>query len=1121
MTESEHYINLERRIKAIEELLQNADLLSKKDQAVINPDTELLNEVFENSRYAIVILEPVAGTELFKINKVNLAFEQTEDINRQQVIGKTLVEIFPGIINSEVFDIITRVSNTGNSERHPLFYYEDSRIKGWRDYYVMKLSNAFIAIIYQELSEKKTETPSSLKYQLKYNSLYESALALLEAAPGQNLYRLTGNLLSKLACNTYIIVNSYNAATQSLITESISGPGLNRGELTVLLGKNPIGQDYKLNQKAIKTLLNGKLFRVKSDLYKALNTQIPYPVCNEIEELYKINYIYTVGLICDNSFYGNVLLLSSELIAEDLDIINIFLKQASLMLHRSSVADSLKTEKEYFNVTLDSISDAVITTDINGSIVFINNIAESFCECNPAQSIGLPFSSIFNIIDKNNSFNFESILNSVVADKKPVNIIDKIWINTKSGKEIFIQLNIAPIIKENKEIIGIVIVLKDLSELIISNIRQNKNEEKYKKLINEIPLAIISCDLNGNILYVNDVMLNLLGSPSQEATKEINLFSYQPLIDIGFSQHIKQCLQTGEKIIFSNSYTSKWGKTIYFQVHTIPTRDNDNQIIGAMIMGMDTTASKKAEDAIKDSEELFKSITASAYDAIVVINDDGNICFWNKAASKIFGYTQEEIIDKNYELLFLPSPELENFKNGFVNYKNTGQGFVINNTLELTAKKSNNIEFPVEISISAIKYKNKWSVVVIIRDATFRKLQEQALKEAKLKAEEADNLKSAFLANMSHEIRSPLNAIAGFAGLLADSDLSDEERKEYSTLVNNSCSTLSNLINDIIDIAKIEAGQTKINETEFNLIEIINELFDIYKNVLKKENKISIQLKTFIPQDTNNFPIISDPYRIKQILSNLIGNALKFTEEGSIEFGFTIKDDKLEFYTSDTGIGIKPDEQEIIFDRFRQSESAKLTKNQGTGLGLAISKNLSRLLGGDMWVESVFGRGSTFYFTIPYKYNTKPVQVIKKQTVANLNYNWENKTILVVEDIEINFTLIKEYLRKTGVKLLWVTDGKEAIDLCKSDNSIDLILMDIQLPYINGYIATQAIKKINKNIPIIAETAYAMANEKYEILRAGCDDYLAKPLKYEELLFTINKYIDSKKKTTLKPDMAN
>jgi len=257
--------------------------------------------------------------------------------------------------------------------------------------------------------------------------------------------------------------------------------------------------------------------------------------------------------------------------------------------------------------------------------------------------------------------------------------------------------------------------------------------------------------------------------------------------------------------------------------------------------------------------------------------------------------------------------------------------------------------------------------------------------------------------------------------------------------------------------------------------------------------------------------IKTDPYRLRQILSNLISNAIKFTETGSIEFGFKIKDAKtLELFVKDTGIGLSKDELNIIFERFKRTSKSEEKNIVGTGLGLAISKNLVELLGGDMWVKSNPGLGTTFYFTIPYLKVTKKIDQYLFEENFLQNYSWSNITILIVEDDDYSYSFLKEILKKTDANVIRVKNALAAIDICKSNVNIDIIMMDIQLPEMDGYEATREIKKIRKSLPIIAQTAYAMAGDKEKSILAGCDDYIAKPIDVRKLLPKINQFLSGK-----------
>jgi len=403
---------------------------------------------------------------------------------------------------------------------------------------------------------------------------------------------------------------------------------------------------------------------------------------------------------------------------------------------------------------------------------------------------------------------------------------------------------------------------------------------------------------------------------------------------------------------------------------------------------------------------------------------------------------------------------------------------------------------------------NSLGFISISRDITAIQEAQHKLTLAKEKAEESDKLKTAFLANMSHEIRTPMNAIIGFSDLLTDDNLSASDKIEYTTHVKKAGESLMNLISDIIDIAKIEAGQLQFNNSACNLDELLNEMIGTYTEAKVKAGKKNLNIRLLKHSGANGLSILTDPFRLKQVLTNLIGNSMKFTERGFIEFGYSLKDNQtIEFVVRDTGIGIPLSKQQDIFYRFSQVDNSNTRKYGGTGLGLAISKNIIEIMGGKIWLESEPGNGSIFYFTLPY-YPANTDDLINIVTNSDYeNVNWLGKTILVAEDVPSNFMFIEAALRRTKVRLLWVQDGRQAVTLALEDSQIDLVLMDIQLPELNGYEATAEILKVRPGLPIISQTAYALSGEKEKSLAAGCVDYIPKPIKSELLISTIGKYL--------------
>jgi signal transduction histidine kinase len=404
----------------------------------------------------------------------------------------------------------------------------------------------------------------------------------------------------------------------------------------------------------------------------------------------------------------------------------------------------------------------------------------------------------------------------------------------------------------------------------------------------------------------------------------------------------------------------------------------------------------------------------------------------------------------------------------------------------------------IDIYLSFMLYVSLMIFLLYIVKKDFLRQKEKAIK--------SDKLKSAFLANMSHEIRTPMNAIVGFSHLLSDATES-KDKNQYINIIQNSSDNLLRLINDIIDLSKIEIGDLEFKYSDFNIKELFTELKELHTLDILKREKTDIRLEFLLPK--GEIFIHSDPLRLKQILSNLLANAIKFTEHGLIRFSCEKKGRELVFSVSDTGTGIPEDDQKKIFDHFTKFNYHGMN-NEGTGIGLSIVEKLVTMLNGRIWLKSVFGEGSTFYFSIPYITSSDIVASPNKSEKENPLLKIENvKAILLVEDNMTSFMLVKELLKPLNLEIHHVTDGTDAINFIKTNPSVCLILMDIKLPFMDGYEATKAIKKTNPKIPIIAQTAYAMLEDKEKAIDAGCDDYITKPLNSKKLKEVVNKYLSN------------
>jgi PAS domain S-box-containing protein len=494
-----------------------------------------------------------------------------------------------------------------------------------------------------------------------------------------------------------------------------------------------------------------------------------------------------------------------------------------------------------------------------------------------------------------------------------------------------------------------------------------------------------------------------------------------------------------------------------------------------------------------------------AVDSIFWIKKTGEFIFVNNAAITMLGYTKGELLKMT---IFDIVPEFSGdvWEEYWDHLKKKGSYLI-----QLFYKTRMGNEIPVEVAFNFMEFEGEELNFVFSRNITERKISDEKLKNAKEKAERSDKLKSAFLANMSHEIRTPMNAIIGFINLLGDRDITQEQKEEIIELAQSSSSDLLNILNDIIDISKIEADELVLNKTLNYVNNLLSETYKFYSNNIDLKSKENVKLSLDLEANSERIAIFTDKARFRQIMNNFINNAIKFTNSGEIVIGYnqiTIGGRKLlRFFVKDTGDGIPDEKIDYIFDRFNRIDDSRKKTLIGTGLGLSISKKLVDILGGDIGVESKLGEGSEFYFTLPYQLLEKLNETNENEKSVKKIVNWADKRILIVEDTSSNYYLIENYLKPTHINIVWAKTGKEALDFFKRENNFDLILMDIQLPGINGYEATKLIKAHNTNIPVIAQTAYALSGEREYSISEGCDDYISKPIKKEILFDILKKYL--------------
>ncbi len=846
---------------------------------------------------------------------------------------------------------------------------------------------------------------------------------------------------------------------------------------------------------------------------------------------------------------------------------------------------------------------------------------------------------------------------------------------SKWGKPISLHSFLVPLKDSKGKINTIYTLIEDITDRKITENALRESERRFSEFMRQLPAGIFIKDDKGNYLFSNKYNEEVHGIKHWKGKTVYDYFPKEVADE--FSKDDKKVL-AGKELFIDGSVIDKNGNVIWFKNRQFRIEQSDGtKLIGGI--SLDVTKEKQAELELKESEEKYRTMIETSNDLIWIINLEGNFTFINKQAEETTGFSKNEWLGKSYKPLVLEeetdlveeiisktlNKETVNYeakikiKNGetrtilinsapiFTNKKVSGiisfgrditiqkkqdlikqiifnistAAITTDNLYELTSLIQNELgklidtqnfyltlfdpqtkslhfpffvdenddfdSFPKENTLAHHVVKTKkplllsekeqielenaeditsygtrpliWlgvpliinneviGVIVVqsyknksaytnddqqvlefisgqISMAIHRKNAEENLKEALLKAEESDRLKSAFLANMSHEIRTPMNGILGFSQLIKDTNISREEHTKYVEIIEKSGERLLNIINDLVDISKIEAGQMDVSVSMCNIDEQLNFIYTFFKPEAEVKG---LNLKLVSNITNGKLHLFTDREKLYAIFTNLIKNAIKYSRKGEIDFGYNIVNSRIddlsipskvnpdnkipskmiEFYVADTGIGIPKDRIKAIFDRFVQADIEDSNVFEGAGLGLSITQAYVEMLGGKIWVESEENKGSKFFFTLPFFKDNEKEEV--KESVSNHEKQTsKEKTlkILIAEDEKISDAYLTAILKKINPKLYHVTNGKQAVDIMKENPDIDLILMDIKMPILGGYEATQEIRKFNKKVIIIAQTAYALAGDNEKAIKAGCNDYISKPVNSSELMNLVEKY---------------
>ncbi|MDX9748579.1 MAG: response regulator [Paludibacter sp.] len=626
---------------------------------------------------------------------------------------------------------------------------------------------------------------------------------------------------------------------------------------------------------------------------------------------------------------------------------------------------------------------------------------------------------------------------------------------------------------------------RQLQEEYQRNSLLNESHMKLSQAVEQSPASVVITTTAGIIEYVNPKFTSVTGYTYNEVLGKNPRILKSGHQSQEFYKELWDTISSGKEWMGEFHNKKKNGELYWELARISPIKNEDGTIINYLATKEDITELMQAE------KNYRLSIDQSPI-GIRIVNQQGKTVYANEAFLAIYEYTSlSEYVSTPAKVRYTEESYLEHVERKKIR-KAGGEA----NEYEISIRRlSGEIRY-IKVWWKEVLWDREKHFQVINQDITQEKLLYNDLVNAKNKAEESDRLKSAFLANMSHEIRTPMNGILGFAELLKEPDLTGDQQRMYIDLINKSGQRMLNIIKDIIDISKIESGVMEIQLSDIN----INEQFEfIHHFFLSEATAKGLQLKVRnLPAD-RNVRLTTDKEKLYAVLTNLVKNALKFTSRGEIELGCIHKESYLEFFVRDTGIGIAKDRQQAVFERFVQADIEDKMAFQGAGLGLTISKNYVEMLGGTIWLESTEGVGTTFYFTLPVNFGAPLAQPDVRSAQPVTISETRKLKILIVEDDEVSAMLLKKSITSVSNELLFATNGVDAIQKCRDNSDIDLILMDIRMPVMGGYEATRQIRQFNPNVIIIAQTAFGLAGDREKAREAGCNDYVSKPINIAEL----------------------
>jgi len=823
---------------------------------------------------------------------------------------------------------------------------------------------------------------------------------------------------------------------------------------------------------------------------------------------------------------------------------------------------ALIQNKSQLQAILDNIPYLAWLKDKDGKYVMVNEPFAGYYKLNPDEIIG---KTDFDLNTEKTAKNYKKNDDYVISSGKR-----ELTEHTEEhdGKNRWVETLKTPILNSNGNIIGITGISRDITDRKQIEEAIKTSGDQLRSLLQNSSDAINILDEQGKIIFESSIKSKISDFKLDELPGR-SIFDIAHPDDLELIEETLEQVKSADNVTIKTEYRSLHRNKRWIYVESIFTNQFNNPLIKGIVVNTRDISERKMSELkekvyhdnlvflsnsalelldLSSRDEIFKYIANKLEEylvnaGILVLSFDENTeqyqVRYHAGMNDIIPWIERRIgrsvanmtfpLEKNITQLIKEGSQIQ--------IQDDIEATAIEGvSKELAAQISEKLQINKVYNISLVRHNKLFGNVTIVTRrksiikfkhiietfihqvsvALHRSQLEHELIQAKEKAEESDKLKTAFLANMSHEIRTPMNGILGFTEMLSDENISPGNQKKYIDIINSNGKMLINLIDDIIDFAKIEAGEIKILKREFSLNSLLQQVHSSFLTESMRKDKQHVKLRLRKAFTNESCYIFTDPNRLRQILTNLISNAFKFTKEGMIEFGYNYNEQEkyLYFYVSDTGIGIPEDKIATIFNRFIQADNSYTRKYGGSGLGLAISKGFAELLGGKMWLESEEGKGSTFHFTLPYvkaeKSSTENDQKLRKRN----SYDWSGKLFLIAEDDRFSYKFLESFLKQTNAEVIHAADGKEAVEKSLENSDIDLVLMDIQMPELNGLEATKKIKEIKRDLVVIAQTANAQAEERQKCIDWGCNDFITKPVNIDELYAKIDKYVPSK----LKPE---